>query len=716
MKLLFLFHLLLIGISINLSLAKSGPPEIIIDDSFTSINIEEQMTYLPFDKEYDMDDVLGHQLDDQFLSISSLEIPNDHFSVWLSFVIKNELDYPQEVYVGSSEFDYLEFYIPNSEDHDVYKGGILENNADKKYKEGCFSFGKFSLPANSKKQVFIKGTYVNGAYFQFTALPFTVYKSESFEKINAPQEMLHYLFLGAMLIMTFYNLFLLIIVKDKTYAFYVGYNIFITIYCLGLSGFLSENVFPTASYQEQLVNIPGIFALIFYVFFAQSYLKLHKYYPKLNTLLNIQKAGSTLSFVLYVLDFTTISIVYNFIAASLAYTTIIVLAYRVSKKSVAGKYFFIAGIFYISSMGVSILQMLEILPTHLWIFSSANITEIGVVLELSLFSLGLGERINEARRAVAKKELEKKALIEQKNRELEQKVKDRTIELEEMNSELATTNEELHSTMETVFEQNKIIELKNTNITQSINYAQRIQEAMMPTDQYLSKFLRNHFVLFRPKDIVSGDFYWAYHLENKEDFFLATVDCTGHGVPGGFMSMLGSELLRDVIEHRKVVDPAEVLKFMNEGIENALKQNDSQNKDGMDMSLCRVNLRERKIYYSGAKRPLVIVRHNGEIEIIKGCKLSIGGLVRKDLFSYETTVIDVNIGDKFYMFSDGYADQIGGVEERKFMTKRFRELLRDTSYLSMQDQGKKIEQVLEEWISYFRYGQVDDITVVGFEI
>ncbi|KXX69523.1 7TM diverse intracellular signaling domain-containing protein [Flammeovirga sp. SJP92] len=715
LKQLMVMFLLLNLISLSTSYGKQIKT-VPIDQHLNIKNIEDQISFLPLDGKYKMDDILSQYHNDDFIDYSQLEFPEGESTIWFSVVLENTSNQSMELFLGTSLFDYLEIYVPTEKALDIFKGGILELNTNKEYKKGCFSFGKIDLPASSQKRIFMKGTYVDGKYFQFSALPFTIYASESFHELQDPQDMFHYLFIGAMLIMTFYNLFLFMIVKDKTYLFYVGYNITITVYCLGLSGFIVEKGLSSAALQEDLINIPGALAFIFYVFFSESFLKFKTHYPKMSKALKYAQIGIAISLLLFVLGFRNISIAYNFLGAGLGYALVIITAYRISKISVSGRYFFIAGLFYIVAIGISILQMLEILPPYLWLFSSANITEMGVIWELALFSLGLGERINEARKAVLRKEEEKKELIEAQNRELEQKVRDRTFRLEEMNSELATTNEELHCTMETVYEQNQVIEKKNENITQSINYAKRIQSAIMPSEDYLSKYLREHFVFFRPKDIVSGDFYWATHLGNKAEFFLAVVDCTGHGVPGGFMSMLGSELLRDVIEHRKITDPGEVLQHMNEGIEQSLKQSDSQNKDGMDMSLLRINLKERKIHYAGAKRPLVIVRKNGEVEVIRGAKLSIGGMTRKGSDEYVTSVVEAEFGDKFYIFSDGYPDQIGGPDKRKFMNKRFRALLKDISHLSMQKQSKILDETLKEWTSTFRYGQIDDIVVMGFEI
>ncbi|MBD0404012.1 7TM diverse intracellular signaling domain-containing protein [Flammeovirga sp. EKP202] len=711
-----LFTLLLIINIYTLFAAHAQENRVVINDKLDIRNIENEMLFLPVEKEYKIDDILSQYHNNNFISYSNLDFPEGKSTIWFSVVLENTTDKTKEIFIGTSLFDFMEMYVPTAHSFEVFKGGILEENEMKKFKKGSFSFGRVKLDALSTKRVFIRGEYEDGKYFQFTALPFTVYGAEEFHKLHEPQDMFHFLFIGAMLIMTFYNLFLFMIVKDKTYLYYVGYNISITIYCLGLSGFISEKWLSSAYLQEDLVNIPGMFGYLFYIFFAQSFLKFGKHFPKLNQLLKISQVGIVISLILFVSGLRNISIGYNFIAAGLGYSLVIVSAYRVSKYSVSGRYFFIAGIFYFLAMGISIMQMLEVLPPYFWLFNSANVTELGVVLELSLFSLGLGERINEARKAVLKKEEEKKELIEAQNKELEKKVRDRTFELEEMNNELATMNEELSSTMETVFEQNKVIEQKNENITQSINYAKRIQAAMMPADDYLGKFLKDHFVFYKPKDIVSGDFYWASHLENKTDLFIAVVDCTGHGVPGGFMSMLGSELLREVIEHRKITDPGEILNCLNDGIEQALKQSDSQNKDGMDMSLLRVNLVERKIYYAGAKRPLVIIKSNGDTQVIKGSKLSIGGMVRTDLYSYETTIIDVADGDKFYVYSDGFPDLIGGPDIRKYMNKNFRELLNNISHLPMKEQSQILDNTLKEWVETFKYGQIDDIVVLGFEI
>ena len=269
-----------------------------------------------------------------------------------------------------------------------------------------------------------------------------------------------------------------------------------------------------------------------------------------------------------------------------------------------------------------------------------------------------------------------------------------------------------------------LIEAKNKNITDSINYAQRIQQAILPSKNNLIDLVPQSFILFQPKDIVSGDFYWfgkvnSINQQNNVSVIVA-ADCTGHGVPGAFMSMIGNNLLNEIINEKKITQPSEILNHLNNQVRDALKQNEkgAETNDGMDVSVCCIDTSKSELQYAGANRPLYIFRkqHDNFIfEEIKPSKFPIGGShYGSGSQTYANHTFKYNSGDTFYLFSDGYCDQFGGEHDKKFMSKRFREMLQTMQHMPMPEQGKMLHQTIETWKGHQE--QSDDILVIGLRV
>jgi serine phosphatase RsbU (regulator of sigma subunit) len=254
--------------------------------------------------------------------------------------------------------------------------------------------------------------------------------------------------------------------------------------------------------------------------------------------------------------------------------------------------------------------------------------------------------------------------------------------------------------------QKKLVDEKNREISDSINYALRIQTASLPEKNELSFYFNTYNLFFKPKDVVSGDFYWAAGDENK--VVLAIGDCTGHGVPGAITSMIGSMLLNEIYYVKKITQPDEVLKELNRLVKLTLRQeNDSLSKDGMDMAICQWDKKTNTLLYSGANRPMYILRGNELIEH-KPTKVSVGGYVPL-IQNYDLNTFELRSGDKMVLTTDGFADQFGGTNEKKFTTKAFKILLKETSQLSLSEQSKIIEDRFHNWKNDFE--QTDDILV-----
>lgn len=258
-------------------------------------------------------------------------------------------------------------------------------------------------------------------------------------------------------------------------------------------------------------------------------------------------------------------------------------------------------------------------------------------------------------------------------------------------------------------QQKKIIEEKNKDITDSITYAKRIQTAMLPVKEGLKLLLPESFILFKPKDIVSGDFYFFRKAGNT--IYLAAADCTGHGVPGAFMSLIGTEKLEEAISAGN--DASAILRHLNNGIRSSLHQSDSPDSthDGMDIGLCIIDADQRIIKFAGANRPLWIIRRGAsEVEEIPGTKSAIGGYTDADQL-FESAEIRAVEGDTFYMFSDGYADTYGGKDGKKLKSKNFREILVSIRDMEMREQCDHLDRFIEDWKGGTE--QVDDILIIG---
>ncbi|HOZ86948.1 MAG TPA: two-component regulator propeller domain-containing protein, partial [Bacteroidia bacterium] len=300
-------------------------------------------------------------------------------------------------------------------------------------------------------------------------------------------------------------------------------------------------------------------------------------------------------------------------------------------------------------------------------------------------------------------------MLKADKRKLEQTVHERTKELRNEKEKVEVINKE-------VMEQKTEIENKNSEITDSIKYAKNIQEALLPSLKETENAFRNCFIFYQPKDIVSGDFFWFSKNENTQ--FIAAADCTGHGVPGAFMSIIGNTLLNEIVEQQKIEKPGDILLELHKGVKKALNQNDaeSERRDGMDIVLCAHSRHSNKIEYAGANRPLWIYRKDKdyELEIVKPTKSPIGGLEMEERRVYENVSIEVFEGDVLYFFSDGFADQFGGPKGKKFMISNMQKLLRENIELPMRTQKGKIKKAFDLWKGETE--QVDDVLVIGIRV
>ncbi len=335
------------------------------------------------------------------------------------------------------------------------------------------------------------------------------------------------------------------------------------------------------------------------------------------------------------------------------------------------------------SMGFEIVGELELLPFAFGIF-------------LSLQFLIIAKRFS---RAFSE--------VEDLSANLERKVIERT-------AEVTQQKEELEIQGELLLEQNVTLEKTNKHITDSVRYARRIQRAVLGSEDLISEQFREAFVMLLPKDIVSGDFYF-YDCKNEMQVLVA-ADCTGHGVPGAFMTIMGHNFLEEIITHGNITDPAQILYQLNRRVMLSLQKSGRETaNDGMDASILAIHTPTQTLHYAGAKNPLYRVCVNGEMHQYKGSRSTIGGSSRlQDKKSFVTTTIQYQPSEVFYIFSDGFQDQFGGTAGRKYLTANFRKFLLQISPLPMDKQKRKLRRELQQWQEY--RPQTDDILVIGIRL
>ncbi len=278
--------------------------------------------------------------------------------------------------------------------------------------------------------------------------------------------------------------------------------------------------------------------------------------------------------------------------------------------------------------------------------------------------------------------------------ELEKMVKTRTAEVKKQNNE---------------------IKQQHAHIKASINYAQTIQQAILPSKTVLNKHFE-HFVFFKPKDIVSGDFYWTSETADKQTVFIAVVDCTGHGVPGAFMSMIGSRLLSLIVNERQIHDPKRILEHLNAAVKKTLKQDESNNNDGMDLAFCKIEKtgeHSRTVTFTGAKLPLFhYQKSSGKVIRYRGDRKSVGGIKKRNAIAFTNQIVEIQKGDQLFLSSDGIIDQ-NNVERERFGTVRFVDLLNKTIFLDIGTQRKFIDDAIADFQGDAM--QRDDISMIGIQ-
>lgn len=310
--------------------------------------------------------------------------------------------------------------------------------------------------------------------------------------------------------------------------------------------------------------------------------------------------------------------------------------------------------------------------------------------------------------------------ISKMNRDLEHTVKERTQEVVMQKEEIEAQKEEIEAQLDMATQQRDTISVQNEQILDSIRYAERIQSAILPPDEALSESLTEHFILFKPRDIVSGDYYWT--LEKNGKLLIAVADCTGHGVPGALLSVMGISSLNEIVSRNESFSAAQILEDLRSYVVRSLHQTGTryEARDGIEIALCIIDIKKGTLEFSGANRPLYIVRPKGaksgeaaEVIQIRGNRMPIG-IYEQKLAPFTNHSIKLKKNDKVYLFSDGYVDQLGGPKRKTFRVVRFRELLTQIHHRPMEEQKTILLEQHQSWMG--KGEQIDDILVMGFRL
>jgi two-component system, sensor histidine kinase LadS len=545
-----------------------------------------------------------------------------------------------------------------------------------------------------------------------TALPVSVWDRDTFVMTSNNQQTALGIYYGIIVFALILSLFIVVLLRERTQYYYLGYLVGIGLFQVALDGFGFQYLW--ADYPRianHIIPFSGSMAAAFLLLFSTNLLKTNVHFPGLWRLMLIV-SGCLFGIMVLSLfgnPFFTWSLKGANLFALLGNLLVFVAGILGYRKNVASSgYFIVAFSLLIAGALLALFKNFGWLPR---VFITEYGLQLGSAVEIVLLSLALASNIrllkseNEKVQAQLLEELKEKYLVQAKAKEeLEIKVVERTTEISL---------------------QKALIEQKNKDITDSILYAKRIQEAIGATEEELNIYFPDSFLIMQPRDIVNGDFFW---MGLQDDYiFLAVADCTGHGVPGALMSMIGNTFLNEIVNNYGVTDTAEVLDLLRVKVIKLLRQHESESKDGMDIALLRVSQTKKQLQFSGAFNPLILVSKevdaglkefkclltNEEKKLIQvsANRFPVGIVSGMEHQNFNSHSWQFEKGDCIYLFSDGYADQFGGERGKKFKLAKLNEMLLRNNSDEMQMQKQKLLDSFEAWKGSEE--QVDDVSILG---
>lgn len=589
-------------------------------------------------------------------------------------------------------------------------------------------------------------------------IPMRLYRPWKFAEINSKYEVGFGLFFGILLMMAVLGLITYLPTKDISYLIFPIPIIAKILFTFSLSGHTFQFLFPNNIYLANKITPLSIgIWMVGVSCFNLYFLRLKRLSPIAHKL-NYGGLGIGVIAIfgaIFLPYYTAIQIVtgtsipFTMLSLGVGITSYV-------KGNRFASYYIASFSIYLTALLLFVGRMKGVIPDNLL---TSRILEYGDVIMVTLLFTALSKKYaiyreekNIAIKQMLQMESDAKATLEVKVTERTLELQNATAELEEQKEELETQatqlvskneeimaqsetlqslnnamnekNDELEQQNEEIAAQRDMVEQKNIqierttkNLRDSINYAKRIQNAILPADETLSKVWEEYFLMYKPKDVVSGDFYWTYENEAENKSILIVADCTGHGVPGAMMSMIGDGFLQQIVKLRGITSPARILLEMNASLHNMLQIDESTSiRDGMDMGVIVWDKANQKVHFAGAHTPLVFVQNN-TIYNIKGERLSLGSCNKK--LNIKEHIISLKTTTSFYLFSDGYQDQFGGENDRKISSKRLRELILMVASKPMDQQKIALENFYESWVNANKNStgkQIDDILLMGVKI
>ena len=651
--------------------------------------------------------------------------------IWIRFQVKNGSDQDRKVLIETSRAmtNEIQLYkVKNGRVVDSMRSGDHFPFSDRPFTHRLPVF-PVELDAGETSTYYLRMD-ANGAT---VVLSLKAWTKEAFQSFDQKERLFLGLFYGFLLFVILIFSFFYFELKERSFLFYFLYvlNVGMLLFCL--DGFSYRFFFPETPYlADRAVLFFSFSSILFHLLYARDYLRFWKNLPRIDSLVKILAilalSGILISFskgTLYRIGFP-LSHLFSFSSPIFLVSCAI---YLRSKGHQISMNFLMAFILLLGGIILLLLGNIGVTPpgpiTVHWL-------KFGVLGEISSLSLTMAEKYRQLRleKEEAKKESMEKLeelnrLKDAYNEELEETVNKRTSELEQRTEELESERAKLRDVNQSVFS--------------SIRYAQRIQTAILPGEEEISPLFQDHFVFFRPRDIVSGDIYWFASVrtsENDPDLdqniprvigqetapddsdlaLFAAMDCTGHGVPGAFLSILGHDILNQTLKEPRVNRPVDALTFLDFAVQRTFERSKNDHgevKDGMDMSMCALDRGNLKLHFAGAQNPCYVVRE-GTLYELQGDKHAIGERIEEASNAFTHQSFDLEKGDAIYLFSDGYADQFGGPKGKKFKYKPFKQMLCDLHHLDMKEQLRIIEETFDSWKQ--DHEQVDDVLVIGVRV
>ncbi len=647
--------------------------------------------------EVTIEQIIDGSADLEFVQLEA-ELANLDFTTsnyWISFKLSNESDEALKLVLETARpiTNVALLYEKTPAGITVQKSGdaIPFDEKTEKSNRTCF---RIYLPAKATKKYWLK----LGSDGEIISLPMIFWDEAQYNYVSSRRTFFVGIFYGiflfvALIYMTFY-----VILKDWSFLYYVLYVLGSGLLQFSLDGFMHQYFFPSGGYFTQHAVILSAGLTVFFVLlYSSTYLKIKEYSKKWHTVFVSFEGLVALVTILSLIPGNFYTLSYPAINGMSLLSTVFILiaAIFIGRKGKVHPLF-------IAGMVILILGAVIFILGNFSVINAPGLTQnslkVATLIEILCLSIVMASKYKELQEE--KEEAQARLLVELEsiNERLEVQVQERTAQIEHQKQE---------------------IEQQNKDIVDSIKYAERIQRAILPSDKKFKSLLPESFVFFKPRDIVSGDFYWIESLmttnENPRQLVVyATADCTGHGVPGAFVSIVGNNFLNLSKTNQDVNSPADALDFLNQGVNRAFNaaSNETMIRDGMDIALCALDLDKMKMQYAGAKNPLYLIR-DGELITYKADKHPIG-YVGDDFSKFSDHEINLQKGDLLYTFSDGFADQFGGERGKKYKYKQFKEFLLSISHLPMEEQQKKVSEEFETWMGDFE--QLDDVLVIGVRI